>query len=87
MGSWGIDRRQTLIVLHCKRVKPQIGTYPVGCAEIHSFSKVVSLIEAAVVGSGEGDDKLSSALIGTNNLPTRNSDEAGRAGQHTWSGE
>lgn len=82
-----MDRRQNLIVLHCKPVKAQFRTYPVRCAEIHSFSKVISLIEAAVVGSGEGDDKLSSALVGTNNLPTRNRDEATRTGQQTWSDE
>lgn len=40
-----------------------------------------------MVGSGEGDDELSSALVGTNNLPRRDSDEAKRTGQHPWSDE
>lgn len=47
-------------------------TYPVCSAEVNGFSKVISLIEAAVVGSGEGDDELSSTLVGTYNLPIRN---------------
>ncbi len=39
-------------------------TYPVCGAEVDGLSKVVALIEAAVIGSREGDDKLSRALIG-----------------------
>lgn len=38
--------------------------YPVCSAEVDRFSKVVALVEAAVIGSREGDDKLSRALIG-----------------------
>lgn len=49
-------------------------TYPVCSAEVNRLSKVISLIEAAVVGSGEGDDELSSALVGTNDLPIRNTE-------------
>lgn len=47
-------------------------TYPVGSAEIYSFSKVISLIEATVVGSGEGYDELTSTLVGTYHLQIRN---------------
>lgn len=43
-------------------------TYPVCSAEVYSFSKVVSLIEAAVVGSGEGDDKLTRTLVSAHHL-------------------
>ena len=46
--------------------------YPVCSAEVNSFSKVVSLIEAAVVRSGERDDELSRTLVSTNNLQIRN---------------
>lgn len=43
-------------------------TYPVCSAEVYSFSKVVSLIEATVVGSGEGDDKLTRTLVSAHHL-------------------
>ena len=49
-------------------------TYPVCSAEVNSFSKVISLIEATVVGSGEGDDELSGTLVGTYNLSIRNTE-------------
>lgn len=49
-------------------------TYPVCSAEVYSFSKVISLIEATVVGSGEGDDKFTSTLVGAYNLPMRNTE-------------
>lgn len=39
-------------------------THPVSSAEVNSLSEVVALVEAAVVGSGEGHHKLPCALIG-----------------------
>lgn len=45
-----------------------LGTYPIDCAEVHSFSKIEPLIEATVVSPGEGDDKLSSTLVGSIHL-------------------
>lgn len=38
--------------------------HPVSRAEVHGFSKVVALVEAAMVSSGEGYHKLSRTLIG-----------------------
>lgn len=62
------EHRTMIIDRLCKR------TYPVCSAEIDSFSKVIPLIEATVVGSGEGDDKLTSTLVGADNLPDRNAE-------------
>lgn len=50
-----------------------VGTYPIHRAEVHSFSKIEALIEAAVIRSGKGDDKLASALVGSINLGERTS--------------
>lgn len=44
------------------------GTHPIHGAEVHSFSKIKALIEAAVISSWKGDHKLSSTLIGPINL-------------------
>ena len=38
--------------------------HPVSSAEVNSLSEVVALVEAAVVGSGEGHHKLPCTLIG-----------------------
>lgn len=38
--------------------------HPVSGAEVNSLCKVVALVEAAVVGPGEGDHKLPRTLIG-----------------------
>lgn len=46
--------------------------YPVCSAKVNSFSKVVALVEAAVIGSREGHHKLSSTLIGPIDLLERN---------------
>lgn len=46
-------------------------SHPVSGAEIHGFCKVVALVEAAVVGSGESYHKLSRALIGSVDLEER----------------
>lgn len=74
------ERRVTLIMLYfewcemttwdrmCKKA------YPVCSTEVNSFSKVISLIEATVVGSREGDDKLPSTLVGTYNLSMSNTE-------------
>lgn len=59
-------REMTTCDRQCKQA------YPVCGAEVNSFSKVISLIEATVVGSGEGDDELTSTLVGAHNLPIRN---------------
>jgi hypothetical protein len=48
-------------------------TYPVGWAEVDSFSKVVAIVEASVIGSGEGDDKLACLLVCTEDLSTNHS--------------
>lgn len=45
--------------------------HPVSRAEIHGLCKVVALVEAAVVGSGEGHHELSRTLIGPVNLEGR----------------
>lgn len=42
--------------------------HPVHSAEVDGLCKVETLVEAAVVGSGEGDDKLTSTLIGAIDL-------------------
>lgn len=47
--------------------------YPVCSAEVDSFSKVVALVEAAVIGSRKGHHKLSSALIGPIHLREKKS--------------
>lgn len=43
-------------------------TYPVHSAEVDRLSEVEALIEAAVVGSGKRDDKLSCTLVCSVNL-------------------
>ena len=48
--------------------KTGFGTYPINCAEVHSFSKIETLIEATVISSWKGDHKLSGTLIGSINL-------------------
>lgn len=58
-------------------------SHPVCSAEVNSFSKVISLIEATVVGSGEGDDELSSTLVGTYNLPIKHRAQSKKAPQQT----
>lgn len=42
--------------------------YPVCSAEVYGLGEVVALIEAAVIGSWEGDNKLSCTLIGAIHL-------------------
>jgi len=46
-------------------------SYPVHGAEVDGFSKVEALVEATVVSSWEGDDKLPSTLIGAVDLHNR----------------
>lgn len=46
--------------------------YPVCGTEVDGLGKVVSLIEATVVGSRKGDHKLSRTLIGSYDLQKRN---------------
>lgn len=61
----------------------RFGTYPIDGAEVHSFSKVEALVEAAVISSGKGDHKLPSTLVGSVHL-------GGQTGQrqltpkHSW---
>lgn len=43
--------------------------YPIRSAEVDGFGKIISLIEATVIGSRESDDKFSSTLIRTDHLP------------------
>ena len=54
-----------------------IAAYPVCSAEIDSFSKVVPLVEATVVGSGEGDDELPGTLVGAHHLRGKDLDGKG----------
>lgn len=49
-----------------------LNAYPVCSTEVNSLSKVISLIEATVIGSRKRDDKLPSTLVGSYNLPKRN---------------
>lgn len=49
-----------------------LNSYPVCSTEVNSLSKVISLIEATVIGSRKRDDKLPSTLVGSYNLPKRN---------------
>lgn len=42
--------------------------YPVHGAEVDCLSKVETLVESAVVRSGEGDDELTSTLVGAIDL-------------------
>lgn len=62
-------------------------THPVSSTEVYCFSKVIALVETTVVGSREGNDKLSSTLVGSDNLQkhTGGSNE-NRAvqGRHTY---
>lgn len=44
------------------------GLYPVCCAEVDSLRKVKALVESAVIGPREGNDKLASTLVCTVNL-------------------
>ena len=46
-------------------------TYPVSGTEVDSLSKVISLVEASMIGPWEGDHKLASTLIRTYNLHER----------------
>lgn len=48
-----------------------MASYPVHGAKVDSFSKVEALVKSTMVGSGEGDDKLTRALIGAINLKSR----------------
>lgn len=50
------------------RVVRIIKSYPVHCAKVDSFSKVKTLVESTVISSGESDDKLACALVGTVDL-------------------
>lgn len=43
-------------------------TDPVSSAEVHSFSKVISLVKPRVIGTRKGHNKLASTLIGPENL-------------------
>lgn len=43
-------------------------TYPVSSAKVNCFCEVVALIEATVISSREGNYKLSSTLIGPDDL-------------------
>ena len=44
--------------------------YPIDGAEVDRLGEVEPLVEAAVIGSREGDDELSGTLVGPVNLKT-----------------
>ena len=44
------------------------GTYPVSKGEVDSLSKIESLVETSMIGSGKGDHKLTFTLVSTYNL-------------------
>ena len=46
------------------RHEPWFSAHPVRCAEVDRLCKVVALVEATVIGPGEGHHKLACALIG-----------------------
>ena len=48
----------------CTRYEPWFSAHPIRRAEVDRLRKVVALVEAAVIGPGEGHHKLSGALIG-----------------------
>lgn len=66
------NRNEQMTSLHTHMIMMMIiMLYPVCCAEVYSLCKVVALIEAAVIGSWEGNNKLSCTLIGPIHLRDR----------------
>lgn len=75
-GSWeGISRDGQVLLRWAfgdATVQGVADAYPVCSAEVDGLGKVVSLIEATVVGSRKGDHKLSRTLIGSYDLQKKN---------------
>lgn len=74
-GSWreiSADGYDVLRRCMCVCVCVASAAYPICGAEVDSLGKVVSLIEAAVIGSRKGDDKLPRALVGPYDLQEGN---------------